>query len=605
MSMDEVRLLFVASSKEQMIAVNTLIHKIDTPHFRLDWVVDDQKALAHLDEFRHHIDVVIYTLADREKGMPTITGMLERFPELALIVLQDFEHPASAMELIEKGVQDVWQKENLTVAGVRDSILFARARQKQAIMLREEAHDSSLLKQRLNSIIHNDQDALLVVDQNGMILFSNPPAEKLFKRSAPELFGAVFGIPVTGPDSKPAAVTVTDDPGKHIEMSVTMIWWEKQKAWLCRLRDMTRYHMAQEMMKENEEKFQAIAAGARDAIIHINELQNIAFVNDAVATLVGESGASVLNKPFYEVFGRQTDLTDLVGQAWEGQQDQQKEIHIVRGDGSVLPVDISISAFKRRGKRQLVCILRDISERQRTQFQLMQTQSELKEALQSLKANQRKMMQMEKLNSVKELAGALAHEFAQPLQALYNYLHLIQTSDAHEVYFQKSREMLNRISDLTGSLKNITSLRKKDYLDSQIIDLFASSDPISFGNGTRVLIIDDEQEILETLIDIFNNAGYICRGAADGQDALEVMEMAEFDLIISDVMMPRMSGPTFFRRVREQGYEGRFIFLTGYEHPDEERSLMEQADAVIHKPVSFNELLSKVDSVLLKSAVKV
>ncbi len=601
MTMEEVRLLFVEGNKEQMIAVNALIHEIETPHLRLDWVTDDQKALEHLDEFRHHIDVVIYAYG----GDETIAAILEKFPELALIVLADSEDPSLALRLIETGVQDVWYKSALTAQRVRDSILFARARQKQTRQLREQAGNSSQLEQRLNSIIQNDRDCLLVVDPNGMILFSNPTAEKLFRRSASELFGAVFGIPVAGPNSEPARVIITDAPDRNIELSVTMIWWEKQKAWLCRLRDITQYQRAQEMMKENEEKFQAIASGARDAIIHINELREIAFVNNAVATLLGEEYAGVLDKPFPEVFGGQPDLSELVERAWEDQQDQQKEIHMVRADGSILPVDISVSVFKRRGKRQLVCIIRDISERQRTQFQLMQTQSELKEALQNLKANQRKMMQMEKLNSIKELAGALAHEFAQPLQALYNYLHLIQTSDSHEMYFQKSREMLNRISDLTGSLKNITSLRKKDYLDSQIIDLFASSSPISFGNGTRVLIIDDEQEILETLIDIFNNAGYMCRGAADGEDALEVMEMDDFDLIISDVMMPRMSGPTFFRRVREQGYDGRFIFLTGYEHPDEERSLMEQADAVIHKPVSFNELLSKVDSVLLKGEVKV
>ncbi len=601
MTMEEVRLLFVEGNKERMIAVNALMHEIETPHLRLDWVTDDQKALNHLDEFRHHIDVVVYAYGADE----TIAAILEQFPELALIVLADGDDPPLALRLIEMGVQDVWFKSTLTAQRVRDSILFARARQDQTRQLREQAGNSSQLEQRLNSIIQNDRDCLLVVDPNGMILFSNPTAEKLFRRSAPELFGAVFGIPVAGPNSEPARVIITDAPDRNIELSVTMIWWEKQKAWLCRLRDITQYQRAQEMMKENEEKFQAIAAGARDAIIHINERREIAFANNAVATLLGDEYANISNKPFPEVFGGQPDLSELVERAWDDQQDQQKEIHMVRADGSILPVDISVSLFKRRGKRQLVCIIRDISERQRTQFQLMQTQSELKEALQNLKANQRKMMQMEKLNSIKELAGALAHEFAQPLQALYNYLHLIQTSDSHEVYFQKSREMLNRISDLTGSLKNITSLRKKDYLDSQIIDLFASSNPISFGNGTRVLIIDDEQEILETLIDIFNNAGYICRGAADGQDALEVMEMDAFDLIISDVMMPRMSGPTFFRQVREQGYEGRFIFLTGYEHPDEERSLMEQADAVIHKPVSFNELLSKVDSVLLKGEVKV
>ncbi|RMH60312.1 MAG: response regulator [Calditrichaeota bacterium] len=598
--MDEVRILLIESRKKEMVKLNQVFREIETPVVRMDWVVDEKQALEHLDEYLNNIDVVVYDPVEESGALNLIKTIVDRFPQLAVILYMPAYDADLATKALIHGVQDAWCEAELKADIIKRSLLFALARNQRFQNLSQKAYSSIQLEERLYTILNEDPDSLVVVDSGGLIRFANPPACQMFARSPLELYGAEFGLPVLNEITHTATVYIAELPDRYIEMSVSSINWENGKAWLCRLRDMTDYHVTSELMRENEEKFKAIAAGALDAIIHVNEKKQIAFCNDAAGKIMGTTCDHLLNQSIEQLLGNDTELFRIIDNAWKDHKEIKKELVLQRLDGQDVPVDISLSVFKRKGKYQLVCIIRDISEKERTQKQLLATQKELENALSTLKANQQKVLQIEKLNSIKELAGALAHEFSQPLQALYNYLHLIQTSEPREIYFQKSREMLNRISELTRNLKNITSLRKKDYLDAQIIDLFASSMPLTTHKDARILIIDDEKEILETLIDIFNNAGYTCRGAVDGKDALMLMEAESFDLIISDVMMPRMSGPRLYRKLSEKGYQGRFIFLTGYEHPEEEKEIMNKADDVIHKPVSFNELLSRVEAVLAR-----
>ena len=81
---------------------------------------------------------------------------------------------------------------------------------------------------------------------------------------------------------------------------------------------------------------------------------------------------------------------------------------------------------------------------------------------------------------------------------------------------------------------------------------------------TLILVVDDEQELCEGICDILELEGYQTRGAHNGQNALEVMHEFTPDLIISDIMMPKMDGYSFYEAVRKN--QDRlaipFIFLT-------------------------------------------
>jgi two-component system nitrogen regulation response regulator NtrX len=71
--------------------------------------------------------------------------------------------------------------------------------------------------------------------------------------------------------------------------------------------------------------------------------------------------------------------------------------------------------------------------------------------------------------------------------------------------------------------------------------LMANDNSDSAG-ASRILIVEDEQDIRKAFVDILEKSGYYCRTAGDGREALLLLAKDEFDLILSDLRMPGMDG---------------------------------------------------------------
>lgn len=117
----------------------------------------------------------------------------------------------------------------------------------------------------------------------------------------------------------------------------------------------------------------------------------------------------------------------------------------------------------------------------------------------------------------------------------------------------------------------------------------------------RILLVDDEVGFVELMKHLLETEGYEVAIAHDGQEALEMLDNYIPDIIISDVMMPRMNGLELFKKVRvhQQSHSVPFIFMSGYKDED----LLSAARKVgvftiLSKPVDFNHLLSRVKSIL-------
>jgi DNA-binding NtrC family response regulator len=217
----------------------------------------------------------------------------------------------------------------------------------------------------------------------------------------------------------------------------------------------------------------------------------------------------------------------------------------------------------------------------------------LSKSEEQLRSKQEELIDLEKLKSVKELSGAICHEFAQPLQILTNYMGILEYETGTNKYLKICRENVKRIIELTGKLRNITSLKTKAYLDDLIMDIQASA--LSGNNGfLKILIVDDESEILNSLIEIFELYGWKCKGVNNADAALQLFKEEQFDIVLSDIMMPEISGPEFFMKLRKLNKTVPFIFLTGYEIPTEYSKIVRKADHILRKPISVNELLKVV-----------
>jgi two-component system, NtrC family, response regulator PilR len=87
-------------------------------------------------------------------------------------------------------------------------------------------------------------------------------------------------------------------------------------------------------------------------------------------------------------------------------------------------------------------------------------------------------------------------------------------------------------------------------------------------NAAKVLIVDDERSIRELLEIFLRKEGYEVQTAPSVSDALTIIKSTEFDLIVSDIRMPDMTGIDLLRTVRSNGFNGQFILLTAFASAD-------------------------------------
>lgn len=118
-----------------------------------------------------------------------------------------------------------------------------------------------------------------------------------------------------------------------------------------------------------------------------------------------------------------------------------------------------------------------------------------------------------------------------------------------------------------------------------------------------MLIIEDDQAMAVALRDGFEYEGYEVMLAHDGAMGLQLASETEVDLIILDVMLPKLSGLDLCQQLRAKGNNVPIIMLTARgQESDKVRGLKLGADDYITKPFSFLELTARVEAVLRRAA---
>ena len=121
-------------------------------------------------------------------------------------------------------------------------------------------------------------------------------------------------------------------------------------------------------------------------------------------------------------------------------------------------------------------------------------------------------------------------------------------------------------------------------------------------SGSKILLVDDESDVLEGLVDYLGKNGFDVDTATNGEMALNTVKMNPPDLVILDVRMPGMDGIEVCRRLRKLAPETRIIFLSALQQDvDKAKGLMIGGDDYIAKPFSTLELLARVKAVLRRN----
>ncbi len=225
----------------------------------------------------------------------------------------------------------------------------------------------------------------------------------------------------------------------------------------------------------------------------------------------------------------------------------------------------------------------------------------------------REIRRRDRLATLGEVTVALCHEINTPLEIILNQTQLLSrfvqaaASDEQAVLEEERVEAIRReIDQIQIVINRLVDLAHggeygtKEYLSGrQMTDLGARPKPTGEQAlaGLRILVVDDDPGVCRSLRDLLVTEGCQVLTAGGGLEALELLDRATVDLILSDVVMPDLDGYDLFMEIKRRG-QIPVILMTGYYYDRDhviKRSRLEGLESVIFKkPVDPERLKATI-----------
>ncbi|HEY9838545.1 MAG TPA: response regulator transcription factor, partial [Vampirovibrionales bacterium] len=122
----------------------------------------------------------------------------------------------------------------------------------------------------------------------------------------------------------------------------------------------------------------------------------------------------------------------------------------------------------------------------------------------------------------------------------------------------------------------------------------------------KIILVEDDEPASAALSVALRKQNYSVEAAADGETALELATLLECDLILLDLVIPKLDGISLCRKLREQGYQKPILLLTAKDSPqDIVTGLDAGADDYVVKPYNLSELMARIRALLRRGAAPV
>lgn len=115
-----------------------------------------------------------------------------------------------------------------------------------------------------------------------------------------------------------------------------------------------------------------------------------------------------------------------------------------------------------------------------------------------------------------------------------------------------------------------------------------------------ILVVDDNQDLAESLADVLEMSGHDVSLAYSGEEAIEIYSKREFDHVLMDVKMPGINGVESFLEMRKIKPDARVVLMTGYAVEELlNKARQNGAAAIIYKPVAMDQLAETLEKLTL------
>lgn len=319
--------------------------------------------------------------------------------------------------------------------------------------LRRGLEERAQAEERMRSVVNHVVDAIITIDENGIVATFNPAAEKIFGYTADEVIGRNVSLLMPEPDRSRHDSYIANylrtgqakiiGVGREVvgrrknglvfpmELAINEFRLGERRYFTGIVRDITERKRSEEELRRAEERMQSVVDHVVDGIITIDHRGKVESFNPAAEKLFGYAGK--------EMIGR--NVKYLMPEPYHSQHDDYianylrtgkakiigigREVVGRRKDGTTFPMELAVSEFHIGRQRYFTGIVRDITERKRLE-------QELRRRLDELRTADRQK---------NEFLAMLGHELRNPLAPMRNALQIIRMPDA-------DRDMVNRARDI-------------------------------------------------------------------------------------------------------------------------------------------------------------
>lgn len=449
-----VKILLIEDNPGDARLIHELLKFAEEATFQLEFADDLCSGIKKLTGHEYDIVLLDLSLPDSH-GLETFIKIHKHAQNIPVVVLTGFEDKKFALKTLQEGAQDYLLKSQINTSMLSRVIRYAIERFRWQARLKQETMRLQSSESRLQTIIHQNADGIIIVDEESNIQFLNPVAEALLGKQSDELTGTTFDFSTVSNQKNEIEITHRNKEKIFGEMRVAEIEWDEKPARLVSLRDITERKQAVNALKQSEFRFRQIIEKSNDAIIVISG-DHFILANPKFEKMFGYSET--------EITGSKVNIIDFIA------PESHKIIHDIHkkmSSGDILPdqfelkarskdgkthiAEVSISLFEWDQKTAILGILRDSTEKKMLEEQLIQSQ---------------------KMEAIGALAAGISHDFNNILSVIKGYaqLALMQTQKDNPLY-----RILGEISEAGKRAANLVqqllAFSRKQIIEPEILDV--------------------------------------------------------------------------------------------------------------------------------------
>ncbi len=308
--------------------------------------------------------------------------------------------------------------------------------------------------------------------------------------------------------------------GSFFPVEVNLARVEHDKTYILGIaRDITERKIAEQSLRESEEKFHSITVSAQDAILMMNDEGNISYWNEAAERMFGYSENEIMGWPLHEMLAPERFLEahhkafDHFKKTGEGAAvGKTLELVALKKDNTEFPIELSLSAVMSNGRWNAIGIIRDITERKKMEFELKQ--------------NEEMMIAQSKQAAMGDMIAMIAHQWRQPLaimgMEINNLIMSISfddeiTTDNLLKLSESLNKQLHQLSETIDNFRNFfmpsqsrVQITMEEVLENTLNIIGASCEnntiALTIQNTSKSSLFINKSSLIQVLLNILGNA---------------------------------------------------------------------------------------------------